>query len=193
MKTFARTKDRNDLYLDSTGQIAMCEGYDFYAQEIEAAILTVQGEIQLDVTLGIPYFTTIFDSRRYLSQWSSAVRNRIANMPFRTVMQSFETEFRGASLIYSATILCGEEGTVVSVSNSINAQLVIPDGQGGIVQMESLTDDNGNFYLPVQKVGGIQHYRMLTVFKDPQFGDSTQVSAQTYIKDQNGDFVVVNQ
>ncbi len=193
MKTFARTKDRNDLYLDDTGQIAMCEGYDFYAQEIESAILTVQGEIQLDVTLGIPYFTTIFDSRRYLSQWSSAVRNRIANIPFRTVMQSFETEFRGASLIYSATILCGEEGTVVSVSNSINAQLVIPDGQGGIIQMESLTDANGNFYLPVQKVAGVQHYRMLTVFSDPTYGDSTQVSSQTYIKDQNGDFVPVNQ
>lgn len=191
MTTIARTSGTHDLYLDSTGQIAIADGIQCYSQTIESAILTVIGEIQLDTKIGIPYFTTIFESKRFLSQWASSVLNRVSEMPFTTIVENFDYEYINGSLVYNMTVQCGDEPVTVNIANSINSQIVIPDQGHGGIHMETLTDSNGNFYLPVQKVDGVQRYRMLTVFVDPTYGNSTQVSSASYIRNQNGEFVEV--
>lgn len=191
MKTFARTADTHDIFLDTSGQIAMAESKVAHAQIIEAAILTREGELQLDTEKGIPYFDTVFLSPTLVDEWANAVSRRVSQIPFVTSIKSFDYELSGDTLTYTLEVET-EEGDV-TVSQLAYTNIIIPPGGGGSggEQMETLVDSNGLFYLPVGKVGGIQRYRQLRQFDDGVGGVTTQLSDTQYIKDENGAFVAV--
>lgn len=195
MKTFARNS-YGDIYLDSSGQIAMCDGKNCHAQVLEAVILTVKGEIQLDQNLGIPYFTTVFESKRYLNDWAMAVRKAITAYDWVVSIDSFDYEFDGNVLKYSIEVTTSEDGQAssITVTNEVDTDIRIPvyvDPNGGGDMGDKLIDSNGLFYLPVGKIDGVQRYRQLIKLEDPETGVTTQISEAEYVRDQNGNFVVV--
>lgn len=187
MKVFARDKVLHDIFLDSTGQIAMVESKNCHAQIIEAVILTLLGELQLNTERGIPYLETIFESRMYLEQWRSAIKRSINKFDWVRLIEEFNTEFKGSTLLYSMTIIT-EDGERIVIDDSIDSSITVPTYSGGD-DMANLVDANGNFYLPDTKENGVQLYRKLTVYSD-MYGKSTVVSDEVYIKDANGNFVV---
>lgn len=189
MKVLARTKDYHDLYLDGTGQIALVESKVCHAQIIESVILTVSGELQLNTSKGIPYFETIFESRMYLNTWKSYVENAIYNFDWVDIIDEFDCRFLGDTLYYNMTILTNDGETVV-INNSINTSLIIPTYPTQGEEMANLTDANGNFYMPEKKASGIQYYRRVTIITDGTYGDTTQLSSDSYIRDDSGNFIV---
>lgn len=191
MKTFARTADTHDIFIDSTGQIAMAESKVAHAQIIEAAILTREGELQLDVEKGIPYFSTVFLSPTLVDEWADAVRRRVSEISFVESINTFDYELSDDTLTYTMNITT-EEGDV-TVSNLMYTNIIMPSpgGGGGGGEMEALVDSNGLFYLPVGKVSGVQRYRQLIQFDDGVGGVTTQLSEMQYIKDENGAFVAI--
>lgn len=187
MTVLSRDSAVHDLFLDNSGQIALSESKSCHAQIIEACMLTLLGELQLNTERGIPYLETIFESRMYLEQWKSAIKRMINRFEWVRLIEEFNTEFRGTTLNYSLSIIT-EDGERVVIDDSIDSSISIPTYNGG-EDMASLIDTNGNFYLPDKKENGIQFYRRLTVYSD-NFGRSTEVSEERYVRDNAGNFIV---
>lgn len=59
MITFATDPNTNDLMLDGYHNIATRTGVMAILNVVENALRTLQGELQLNTTLGVPYFETI--------------------------------------------------------------------------------------------------------------------------------------
>lgn len=110
--TIARN-DKHDIYLNN-GKIAMTEGKEAYAQIIEAAILTVKGEVPYDSTAGIGYFETCFRNPNYIPLWEEEVKKKVSSFPFVNAIQEFSSEFNPQThkLSYSITIST-DDGTIV--------------------------------------------------------------------------------
>ena len=68
----------------------MCDGKVAYAQIIEAAVLTVKGELQFDTEQGIPYFDTIFRSPKRAALWKAYVVDRVKQFSFVTSITQFD-------------------------------------------------------------------------------------------------------
>lgn len=81
----------NDIYIVN-GQFGIAKDKDACGQVISSVIRTVKGELQLDITRGIPYFSTVFTSRRHLQIWANAVRKAVKELTFVKDIVSFEYE-----------------------------------------------------------------------------------------------------
>lgn len=81
-----------ELHLNGSGQIASVEGKDAYAQTITEAIRTVKGEVDSDTSLGVPYFTTVFDDSRNINLWKSEVVRCIKQFDFVVSVSNFVVE-----------------------------------------------------------------------------------------------------
>ena len=105
----------NDIFL-SSGQIAMATGKDAYRTAIECAIRTRLGELPLDTEQGIPYFETVFQSSRLVSDFEAALRARIEEFTFVEEVEEISTNFdrvRGV-LSYSVTVSTTDGGEIVA-------------------------------------------------------------------------------
>lgn len=80
----------NDIYLTSDGDFAMAEGQEAYGLILADAVRTLRGEIQLDVSIGIPYETTIWANRNRLAIWKHHVKDTIGGYPFVTAIERFD-------------------------------------------------------------------------------------------------------
>lgn len=90
---------KNDLYAVD-GTFAVVSGADAYAQAVESAVETVRGELPLDTARGIPYFSTVFASRRNVAEWAAAVRAEVKALPFVNGIVSFDYEMSDGKLSY---------------------------------------------------------------------------------------------
>lgn len=79
----------NDIYISSDGDFAMAEGQEAYGFVLADAVRTLRGEIQLDVSIGIPYETTIWANRNRLAIWKHYVKDTIGGYPFVTGIHRF--------------------------------------------------------------------------------------------------------
>ena len=59
MITFATDSSTNDMFLDGTHNIATKSDADAILNVVQNALRTLKAEIQLDLTVGVPYFETI--------------------------------------------------------------------------------------------------------------------------------------
>lgn len=196
MKTIARTYDgANDMYLDSTGQIAMTSSdKDLQQNLIISSMCTLLGELQLDTNIGIPYFETVFTSPTMINGWKSACRSRLRKFTWLSAITKFDTTLTDGILRFNMDIQTadGEQNTIVFDTSA--SPIIRPgggDGGGsGDDEMQNLIDVNGVFYLPVDKLNGVQRYRKMAQVVDPSSGVTTELSDQLYIKNENGDFVI---
>jgi hypothetical protein len=181
MKTIARSANK-DIFIYS-GQLAMADGKIAQGQILEAAILTVKGELQFDLENGIPYFDTIFLSPAKAYLWRASVINRVKKFDWVHEVTQFDhvLDYKNHVVTYTMVVLT-DLGTVTIRSIDYNISTVgshTGEGGGG---MESLIQ-NGVFYLPVYKENGVQIYRQLKQFIDPNMGGvTTELSEETYIK-----------
>ena len=90
--TLARKGEHNDIGLRNR-DFAFAEGKAAYAAILEAAVLTVKGELIYNVEEGIPYFDTAFESPIYLKVWAENVKDRIWKFEFVEDIESFEYEY----------------------------------------------------------------------------------------------------
>ena len=82
---------KNDIRWDAeSGSLAMCDGIEAYAQTLEAVIKTVRGELVTRRNYGIPYFTTIFNSKVYADEWAEAVKSAVESLDFVASLDAFE-------------------------------------------------------------------------------------------------------
>lgn len=105
----------NDIFLTS-GQIATVSGKEAYATIIECAIRTRLGELPLDTEQGIPYFETVFQSSRLVSDFEAALRARIEEFTFVEEVEEISTNFDRARgvLSYSVTVSTTDGGEIVA-------------------------------------------------------------------------------
>jgi hypothetical protein len=99
------------------GDFTYVEGKDAYAVFIESAILTRLGELQYDINRGVPYFSTVFDSRNNLSLFEAYIRKTILDFSFVTQIKELVLSQPNDihTLTYRAVIET-DEG-IVSISN----------------------------------------------------------------------------
>lgn len=108
---------KNDIFWDSsTGDLATCDGYEEYAQTIEAVVKTVYGELVTNREYGIPYFTTIFNDRRHNDAWEAAVRAAVHQLSFVQSIRSFEYQYDDVRhyLTYRMEVVVSDGTTVVA-------------------------------------------------------------------------------
>ena len=108
----------NDIVLE-LGNIKMVGGKEAYGDIIRSAILTVRGELQLDLEQGIPYFETVFSSVAYEKYWKDAVRKRILAFPFVRSIISFESNMNTRLRLMTFTIKIETDEGVTTVSNAV--------------------------------------------------------------------------
>ena len=65
-------------------------GAECHKDIIEAAILTLLGEIQLDTNKGIPYIETVFDRTKSVGAWQDAMRKTINAFSFVNAITKFD-------------------------------------------------------------------------------------------------------
>ena len=185
MRAIARSAN-NDMFL-CAGQLAMCDGKIAYAQIIEAAVLTVKGELQFDTEQGIPYFDTIFRSSKRAALWKAYVVDRVKQFSFVTSITQFDYTFDYKNHVINYVMRVNTDKgkvTITSVDYTVSTIGTHTSGEG-----EQLVQ-NGIFYLPVYMENSVQVYRQLKQYVDDSDGTvTTELSEDTYIKNASGVFV----
>lgn len=104
MKAF-KTDENNDLFLDGTHNIAMCEDIEAVAQVCSNVVKCQLGELQFDVERGVPYLETIFaEGGADVPIWKSYMIEALEKVDGVQSVSSFETEIVGDVLKYTAQI-----------------------------------------------------------------------------------------
>lgn len=104
---------KNDIYLAS-GHLAVASGLDACAQAIEAVVETVRGEMQLDLGKGVPYFSTVFESRQKMDEWAAAVRAAVSELAFVESIEDFTYSAQNGVLTYRLSVVTTEGETTIS-------------------------------------------------------------------------------
>lgn len=188
MRAIARSAN-NDMFLYA-GQLAMCDGKVAYAQIIEAAVLTVKGELQFDTEQGIPYFDTIFRSPKRAALWKAYVVDRVKQFSFVSSITQFDYTFDYKNHVINYEMRVNtDKGKVTITSVDYTVSTIGTHTSGGSGGGEQLVQ-NGIFYLPVYMENNVQVYRQLKQYVDDVEGTvTTELSEDTYIKNTSGVFV----
>ena len=93
-----------DICLDENGQIKLLTGRDAYAQTVKNAICTIRGEVRSNTSLGVPYFTTVFESPKNLQTWRNSVIARIKEFTFVVAIDNFSIDVNYTTKTLSYTI-----------------------------------------------------------------------------------------
>lgn len=168
----------------------MCDGKVAYAQTIEAAVLTVKGELQFDTEQGIPYFDTIFRSAKRAALWKAYVASRVEEFSFVKSITQFDytIDYKNHVVNYEMRVNT-DKGKVTITSVDYTVSTIGTHTSSGTGGGEQLVQ-NGIFYLPVYMQNNIQVYRQLKQYVDDIEGTvTTELSESTYVKDANGVFV----
>lgn len=92
-----------DLFLDGNGNVAMVSGIDAVAQNCLTAMRAQQGEMQYDLTSGMPMAATAFNTLNPVA-FAAAGRKVLAGVDGVTQVTSFVVTQNGTALDYTATI-----------------------------------------------------------------------------------------
>lgn len=107
----------NDLEI-VLGDLKTISGKEAYGAIIRSALLTVRGELQLDLAQGIPYFETVFSSIAYENYWKDAVRKRILAFPFVNRIVSFTSNMDTRSRLMSFVIEIDTDDGITTITNT---------------------------------------------------------------------------
>lgn len=116
MTTFAQTSPLNDLAVSSDGKdFAFATGREAYANIITDTVRTMLGEIQLDESIGVDYFNTVFDLSTRVAFWKDAVDKIINSYDFVTTILSFDVNYNSETHVmkYKIVILTNDGEIIV--------------------------------------------------------------------------------
>lgn len=94
----------NDIYLDGNNNIAMKKDINAIADIVLNKVRTNLGELQFNIDLGIPYFTTIFTSTPNFDLWQKFVEDSALSLNNVTEIVDFNKTIQNNTLTYSMTI-----------------------------------------------------------------------------------------
>lgn len=94
----------NDIYLDGNNNIAMKKDINAIADIVLNKVRTNLGELQFNIDLGIPYFTTIFTSTPNFDLWQKFVEDSALSLDNVTEIVDFNKTIQNNTLTYSMTI-----------------------------------------------------------------------------------------
>lgn len=100
MKTIA-TNDKNDLYIDAGGNLAITEDVTALANVSKNAVLTNFGELEFNAEKGIPYFTTIFSDMPLIDLFQASVVETLSNLDKVERVTGFEYTIQNGIFSYS--------------------------------------------------------------------------------------------
>lgn len=184
MTSLAQTHDTNDIIIGDDGDIKLVSEREAYGTILADAIRTCLKEIQLDDSLGVPYFETVFRSYSSVPIWKMYVSRIVTGFGFVTSINSLDATIDNEKrkLLFSLDVETDKGRLIIEDGSSSN----IDDGEDEPGDEMRLVQD-GKFYLPVFLRNGIQFYRKLTEF-DLEGSMVTQLSEELYIK-RDGVFV----
>lgn len=103
MRTIA-VNSNNDIYIDSSGNLAMVEGIDAILQQCEQAASIRLGELPYNQSKGIPFFDNVFTDSPDLALYDMYLRKQFNSVTgvVRVINIGFKQE--GDVLSYEAVI-----------------------------------------------------------------------------------------
>jgi len=102
MTTLA-TDANNDIFLTNKG-FTLIEDAESIANVCERRLKTQRGELQFDLSRGVPWFETIFASQRNSVSWAASMKKTIKAVSGVTGISSFEFEVKENVVEYIARI-----------------------------------------------------------------------------------------
>lgn len=117
MRTLAQTDGSTsghiyDIYLDDGGDFVFSSGKAAHGNIIASAIRTLEGELQLDTSMGIPYQRTIWERTSKLNIWEVYVRETIERFPFVKSILGITTSVDSANELHYVLTVETDIGTV---------------------------------------------------------------------------------
>ena len=101
--TALAVNERNDLYLDSTGNIATVSGIYQTLQQCEQAIKAQLGEMVLAMNRGMPTLETVWLAQD-IPRWDAAAYIALQRVPGVTEVLALVSEVVSGELRYNAVI-----------------------------------------------------------------------------------------
>ncbi len=104
-----------DLLLDAAGNIAVASDPYSVAQDVASALRLFQGELDYDVTKGIPYFTDVLGELPPVTYFQELMVQAALTVPTVISAQCVINSFEGRTVKGQVTFKTssGETGTVV--------------------------------------------------------------------------------
>lgn len=104
--------DNNDIFLDKSGNLALCKDIEAVKTAVSCQTKTNYGEVILNTTAGIPYFETIFTAHPDIELWKAYMQETILKVPKVLSISYFETTIE-KSVLHYAVVINTEYGTEV--------------------------------------------------------------------------------
>ena len=103
--TFATSGTTNDIYLDGFNSLAAKEDAEALANIVKNRQQTIAGELQYNITAGLPYFTTVFaHPSRDLRIFESFMVSDAESVPGVLYVNTFSAEVNGEVLNFNMDI-----------------------------------------------------------------------------------------
>lgn len=100
-----KTDDTNDLYLDELGNIVFARDVQALQQVISNNVKLQLGELQYDITRGVPYLETIFGENPDVNLWESYMQDAVEKVNNVIRIESIESTITDNILNYEIIIL----------------------------------------------------------------------------------------
>ncbi len=109
------TDNNNDLYLDGKRNLAFGSDIKAVVQVVQNELNTLLGEIQMDTTLGIPYFETIFNkSSPDISAWEGYMIETAEKVNGVIRVDEMQSSIKDNTLTYTMTIITQYGSAVIT-------------------------------------------------------------------------------
>lgn len=111
------TNDDNDIYLDSSGNLAMVMDEDAVKQDCEHAMKAQLGEMFIQPTSGMPTREDVFSNNAFI-KWEVIGRRTLANIAGVQRVKSFTVTIAGDQFFYVAEIITVYSPTILIIQNT---------------------------------------------------------------------------
>lgn len=104
VQTLGTAQGTNDLYLDSSGNIALLSGLPAVVCACKTASQTQLGECVLETSVGLPNFQALWTGAPNVPLWESYLRNTLNNVSGVQQVKNIAIQQNKSVLSYQATI-----------------------------------------------------------------------------------------
>lgn len=144
MVTTLAANDSNDIYLDSSGNLAVLSGLAAVEAACATATKAQLQEMVLATNSGIPNFQALWIGTPEYSLWKSYILNTLQNVPGVQQVTSLTLSVNGNAVSYTANITT-QYGTTTVTNASTQPTLKSYTAEDGVIQY--VTEDATSTYI----------------------------------------------